>query len=767
MIYVGYFSDINDKKYKIQIITGDNTESIQEVTLGNSPVVIDLVGGDNIYKECKYSSATIKMISNDYKFDLYSAYAHSNKVEISNNNNIIWVGYLTPNLYNMGYEKIIEEIELEAIDGISTLQYFDYKPLNGTSKETVSFHNLIIHLLNRCECYNNFYFPKSFNDEYIIEKLKISEENFFNEDGDAMTYQEVLEEISKFFGLSCMAIGSDIYFLDYDGIKRNEKTYYKVNLNAGTKTSVNLDIRTKAINGVDYAKNGGQISLDNVYNKVTVKDSLYSFNAIIPSLFDDTVNITSNSDTELSNTDIDSSHDAYCEVLGNDRNHTIAFISKIYSNENLNNYTYKDTCAVAVQYLNNPKFKFYNYDTPKATYNYTDTRSLHGALLAKFFVKKLEKKETEVDSELSKLINQDSTLEKYFASNDITKLEYDNYLVLYNAKHNHINNSQTKNYPYFETGVDNGSLLFGGNNAYILITGSMFFNLHTVYANDDNSLRGKDKFPVPAECIKVHSSESYDYFKKDAFFTLCKLQWGDLFWNGEEWVEDESDFKLYYNKIGGKYFDKYYYDDTIMQEFEIRNNVVFNTGIGEKGYCIKCPENKIMNGVPKFTMYKPSDLKFDTWIEYVSVLFLKDFEVKAVIGDTSYSESNESDTEYFNVIDEDFVNEMETVEFKICTWDNKSPNYSCVGYDGSNGLKFLDTVNRNGKSLRMEEHYIERLVNQYSTPSAILNLNLKNDGITPFTIFTDKFTPNKSYIVDSYSLDLMENKNSIKLTEKK
>ena len=51
-------------------------------------------------------------------------------------------------------------------------------------------------------------------------------------------------------------------------------------------TKVTLQ-QSKEIEASDYVENGGQLSLDNVYNKVTVKDSLYSFDSIIPSIWDE------------------------------------------------------------------------------------------------------------------------------------------------------------------------------------------------------------------------------------------------------------------------------------------------------------------------------------------------------------------------------------------------------------------------------------------------------------------------------------------------
>ena len=121
MKYTAQFYDINEKLYTLEIGSGE----VQNITLSATPFITELETSDShLYKPCKYSSATIGMITDDYKFDLYSSTAQQNKVVLSNADGIVWVGYVTPNLYSQGYENELEEIEVEAIDALSTLQYY-------------------------------------------------------------------------------------------------------------------------------------------------------------------------------------------------------------------------------------------------------------------------------------------------------------------------------------------------------------------------------------------------------------------------------------------------------------------------------------------------------------------------------------------------------------------------------------------------------------------------------------------------------------------
>jgi hypothetical protein len=64
-------------------VNNDSTNYI-DITLGENPFVVDVEGGDQIYKPLKLSSATINVVSKDYMFDIYSPTSQSTKVELLN-----------------------------------------------------------------------------------------------------------------------------------------------------------------------------------------------------------------------------------------------------------------------------------------------------------------------------------------------------------------------------------------------------------------------------------------------------------------------------------------------------------------------------------------------------------------------------------------------------------------------------------------------------------------------------------------------------------
>lgn len=85
MKYIGNFKSINDIPYKVVIDTGGSGET--EVVMGSDPFIVSYEGENTIFKPLKLSSASIRLVSNTYLFDIYSAEAQGTKIQLFKNNN--------------------------------------------------------------------------------------------------------------------------------------------------------------------------------------------------------------------------------------------------------------------------------------------------------------------------------------------------------------------------------------------------------------------------------------------------------------------------------------------------------------------------------------------------------------------------------------------------------------------------------------------------------------------------------------------------------
>ena len=176
------------------------------------------------------------------------------------------------------------------------------------------------------------------------------------------------------------------------------------------------------------------------------------------------------------------------------------------------------------------------------------------------------------------------------------------------------------------------------------------------------------------------------------------MEFNGKYWNGEDWVTSpNATFKLWYMKTDTSKSDRRA-DATMFHDLEFRSTVNWRVGTDSKGYAIKLPSTSVINGAPKLTVYKPYDPHYSTKSGHGKgqhykhyVVLLKDFSIKCIVGDPTFSNDNDTDTKYTNIINSDYVNALDEIEFKVNTWDNKKPNFSSVAYMGSDtNMHYLD-----------------------------------------------------------------------------
>lgn len=259
MIYKGNFTGKDGSMYQVQLITESGTGTT-EIKLGAEPVVIEYSGTSDIFKPLKLSSATIRCWVDSYMFDLFTGKAQGTKCIIYKGDQMYWQGYVTPNIYNQDYLKNKFELEIECVDGLSTLDYVKY----STETKTIrSFDSIIKEAVSKTGlAFNSFNIaslPKNLSDMYI------SDQNWYDEDGEAMTYKEILENILQYLNLTMFQSGNVIYIVDYNNMS----------------TANRIDLSNKII------YDDATISLSEVYNQITIKSSLYNSSDFVYNISDD------------------------------------------------------------------------------------------------------------------------------------------------------------------------------------------------------------------------------------------------------------------------------------------------------------------------------------------------------------------------------------------------------------------------------------------------------------------------------------------------
>lgn len=286
MKYVGYFKNINEESIKVEIISNNDDSSTMEITLaGESPVIITQTSGDGIFSPIKGRGCTIAMVSHDTHYDMFSASSHGTSVEVINvtrDNDCLFYGYLTPCQYNQPYN-YLNEIELEAVDAVSTLKDFKYTYIHGNVSNLIPVKQLVAYIIQGIGHVQGFvYLPDvrlKMNSELITNRQEYMSEAAFLEDDEFMNCYEILEEICKFHNFTIVSHGRDVYILDYETVAKygidyswmsqDDKLIYYQDLTHNSAYKYNDTEKYITID--DYAGDGNNVELDSVYNKISLK----------------------------------------------------------------------------------------------------------------------------------------------------------------------------------------------------------------------------------------------------------------------------------------------------------------------------------------------------------------------------------------------------------------------------------------------------------------------------------------------------------------
>ena len=469
----------------------------------------------------------------------------------------------------------------------------------------------------------------------------------------------------------------------------------------------------------------------------------------------------------------------------------LAWIGKVWNEEK--NRPSENVNAVFAKYYKNHKWKFYHYrynNTTKQfvetseydnTLNYTQTKSMFGAQLAKFSVNTLKSDNLGNVDRFVEGVQQDNAIDYMLQKEGVTSVLLQNYIELLRPKNIpmvvgnftavELTDEICKTLPFFETELNTSdSVLFGGDNAYLMINGS--YQFHSEESGDRNKT-----YPIPQEDGQIDPSNGkYHTIDNNQLYLFAKLQIGNLYWNGTDWDNNVNNiFQIHFFPTTAT-TDERRYDAMLCKSFEIRNTVYWRTGVSDKGYQIKMPQTHLLTGHAKLTIYCPPAPQFWKMAVNNARVFLKDFSIKAVCGDKSFEGAMNDDTTYTMLIDENNIEKLSEIKCKVSTYDDKNTNKNSVSIlaGNNNQFQFLDTIHNDalsndkevkGKALRNEHFICYRYWKQYNTPRIKMKVPLRND-IEVYGMYAFSYFGGKKFIVDTINRDYKDNSSIATLVEK-
>ena len=161
------------------------------------------------------------------------------------------------------------------------------------------------------------------------------------------------------------------------------------------------------------------------------------------------------------------------------------------------------------------------------------------------------------------------------------------------------------------------------------------------------------------------------------------------------------------------------------------------------------PIDTLLYGELEFTLYAS---KIHNAI-FINGFLLKDFSFKYGKSTEAEKTTDNTDRYYENVVNEDYINELDEIEFKISSYNNDGACYSkvMIGEDYLRDNLYSVLVDR---AIRPEEHLIQRIINRYSTTRIKLTQEIEETiGLTPISRLSDKSLVNKIFINAGGSID--------------
>lgn len=310
MWITGEFRDIHGNKCSVEI--GNPSVSHADIIIGehynegdndllyftDEPVKIETVA-DDLFTVIIKTSATINLYARDYIGDLiYASNARSVVARIKKNGVVIFDGFVEPGTYNQPYSEPYDEFTINCIDKLSTLQYYKYKGItvdNFDSKLAELGNVTLMSVLNLAfkefDMRKRLLYDRSkgiteYEVDSVFDDIKISEQIMVGDDFDSvMTYDDILTEILKYLNLHIIQEGSKFYIFDWDSIiKGTEQWEY---LGEDRIYWNNLDVSTIALNATTNASPDTNITVDEVYNQISLTCELNDQDVLIESPLDE------------------------------------------------------------------------------------------------------------------------------------------------------------------------------------------------------------------------------------------------------------------------------------------------------------------------------------------------------------------------------------------------------------------------------------------------------------------------------------------------
>lgn len=276
------FKSVDNNEYRIDIEQNSMADA-KELIGTSTSFIVNIDDDDFLYKPHKFSTATISVAGSDYLQSLFSESYQDFRVNLYKNNKLIWTGFISPETYSQNYTNDVFEFNIDAISALATLQYIDYSIINTGTQITSIFSIIKKCIIESQGKFNNIYFPLTYEsgNTNFLQSLTISEQNFFDEQNEAMKLDEVLDEICKVLNWTVCDFNGSVQFIDIDYMSKGFSKYLKFNADLSSFEIVDIANNVN-VQDIQYRGSVNQLDILGGYNKVKVRTNNYNTTSQVP-----------------------------------------------------------------------------------------------------------------------------------------------------------------------------------------------------------------------------------------------------------------------------------------------------------------------------------------------------------------------------------------------------------------------------------------------------------------------------------------------------
>lgn len=284
-----------DKNNNLITVTISSSKSGEDMVIGENGL---LFGGEPLQIEWKIDdsfetiirkSCTINLVTDSYiGAKLFAYNSREVSVTVTRGNSTLFSGFVDPNTFNQPYVNRYDEFQINCIDYLSTLQYYNYKNTTirdyASKKETADNVTLLSIINQMLPSGSTVFYDQSKGIEsgrtkYLFNDISVSELIFYGDDEDDLkTQEETLTYILTYLNLHIIQNGNNFYIFDWDKL-RNSSIKQFVNINNTNSYTILGSGRTVT----NFADSDTSISIADVYNQVSLTCDLKEQETLIES----------------------------------------------------------------------------------------------------------------------------------------------------------------------------------------------------------------------------------------------------------------------------------------------------------------------------------------------------------------------------------------------------------------------------------------------------------------------------------------------------